>query len=103
MTTPDMSQSETAYAKRRDAIHTGAYVLGTRLYETDVAETLNNWSRMLVREALHRLEADHIAILSDQHTAILDAIEAAAPAAAGQAAETHLQTSLIHRLKVLGQ
>ncbi|MEO9684294.1 MAG: GntR family transcriptional regulator [Tateyamaria sp.] len=102
MTTPDMSQSETAYAKRRDAIHTGAYAPCARLCETDVAETLN-LSSPPVREALHRLEADHIAILSDQHTAILDAIEAAAPAAADQAAETHLQTSLIHRLKVLGQ
>ncbi|MEP4555049.1 GntR family transcriptional regulator, partial [Tateyamaria sp.] len=51
-----MSQSETAYAKRRDAIHTGAYAPCARLCETDVAETLN-LSSPPVREALHRLEA----------------------------------------------
>ncbi|MEO0381039.1 MAG: GntR family transcriptional regulator [Pseudomonadota bacterium] len=208
MTTPDMSQGETAYAKLLAAIRSGAFAPGERLRETDVATRLN-LSRTPVREALRRLEADgivehrprlgavirqlshselvelyemrsvlertaaemaakhagaaeiealralnetlaasapqqaatlnqdfhrgiyratrnrflmeaaralnnalmllgpttlddaaRIAEVSAQHNAILDAIAAGDVAAAGDAAETHLQTSLVHRLKV---
>lgn len=211
MTTPDMSQGETAYAKLLAAIRGGDFAPGDRLRETDVATRLN-LSRTPVREALRRLEADgivehrprlgaiirqlshgelvelyemrsvlertaaemaakhagpaeiaalrdlnttlassdpaeaaalnqdfhrgiylatrnrflmdaaralnnalmllgpttlddaaRIAEVSAQHSAILDAIAAGDVDGAGIAAETHLQTSLIHRLKVLAR
>jgi DNA-binding FadR family transcriptional regulator len=48
-------------------------------------------------------DPDRVATVSAQHDTILDAIAAGDVTAAGAAAETHLQTSLIHRLRVLGQ
>ena len=46
-------------------------------------------------------DAERIAVVVRQHSAILDAIGAGDIEGAGAAAEAHLQTSLRHRLKVM--
>jgi len=67
----------------------------------DSARALNNALMLLGPTTLD--DPARIAVVSKQHSAILDAIEAGDVTAAGEAAQAHLQTSLIHRLKVLGR
>ena len=55
----DISQGGLAFARLMQAIEAGTYQPGDRLRETEVAERLS-LSRTPVREALRRLEAEHI-------------------------------------------
>ena len=55
----DLSHGGTAFAKLMKAIEAGTYQPGDRLRETEVADRLS-LSRTPVREALRRLEAEHI-------------------------------------------
>ncbi|MEM9584351.1 MAG: GntR family transcriptional regulator [Pseudomonadota bacterium] len=57
--TAESSQGGTAFAKLMEAIETGLYQPGDRLRETEVAERFS-LSRTPVREALRRLEAEHV-------------------------------------------
>ncbi|WP_299141608.1 GntR family transcriptional regulator [uncultured Tateyamaria sp.] len=81
--------------------HRGIY-LGTRnRFLLDSARALNNALMLMGPTTLD--DADRIAVVTAQHADILDAIEAGDERAAGDAAEAHLQTSLRHRLRILGQ
>lgn len=81
--------------------HRGIYLATRNRFLMEAARALNNALMLLGPTTLD--DAARIATVSDQHGAILDAIEARDATAAGQAAQTHLVTSLIHRLKVLAR
>lgn len=81
--------------------HRGIYLATRNRFLMEAARALNNALMLLGPTTLD--DAARIATVSDQHDAILDAIEARDATAAGQAAQTHLETSLIHRLKVLAR
>jgi DNA-binding GntR family transcriptional regulator len=57
--THELSQGESAYLQRLEAIRTGLFQPGDRLREVDVSDRLS-LSRTPVREALRKLEADGI-------------------------------------------
>lgn len=81
--------------------HRGIYLATRNRFLLDAARALNNALMLLGPTTLD--DPDRVATVSAQHDTILDAIAAGDVTAAGAAAETHLQTSLIHRLRVLGQ
>ena len=81
--------------------HRGIYLATRNRFLLDAARALNNALMLLGPTTLD--DPDRVATVSAQHDTILDAIAAGDVMAAGAAAETHLQTSLIHRLRVLGQ
>lgn len=81
--------------------HRGIYLATRNRFLMEAARALNNALMLLGPTTLD--DAARIATVSDQHGAILDAIEARDAPAAGQAAQSHLETSLIHRLKVLAR
>jgi len=81
--------------------HRGIYLATRNRFLLDSARALNNALMLMGPTTLD--DPDRVAIVTGQHADILDAIEAGDEAAAGDAAEAHLQTSLRHRLKVLGQ
>lgn len=94
------SAPEQAAALNQD-FHRGIYLATRNRFLLDAARALNNALMLLGPTTLD--DPARIAVVSDQHSAILDAIEAGDAEAAGDAAEAHLQTSLVHRLKVLGR
>lgn len=91
------SAPENAAALNQD-FHRGIYRATRNRFLMDAARALNNALMLLGPTTLD--DPARIAEVSAQHSAILDAIAAGDVAAAGDAAATHLQTSLIHRLKV---
>ncbi|WP_299724248.1 GntR family transcriptional regulator [uncultured Tateyamaria sp.] len=93
------SASAKAAALNQD-FHRGIYLATRNRFLLDAARALNNALMLLGPTTLD--DPARIALVSEQHELILDAIEDGDVAAAGDAAEAHLQTSLIHRLKGLG-
>ncbi|MEO0765489.1 MAG: GntR family transcriptional regulator [Pseudomonadota bacterium] len=81
--------------------HRGIYLATRNRFLLEAARALNNALMLLGPTTLD--DPARIAEVSTQHSAILDAIAAGDVKGAGAAAETHLQTSLVHRLKVLAQ
>lgn len=94
------SAPQQAAALNQD-FHRGIYLATRNRFLLDAARALNNALMLLGPTTLD--DAARISVVSAQHSAILDAIEFGDAATAGQAADAHLQTSLIHRLKMLGQ
>ena len=91
----------TVAAALNQDFHRGIYLATRNRFLLDAARALNNALMLLGPTTLD--DPDRVATVSAQHDTILDAIAAGDVTAAGAAAETHLQTSLIHRLRVLGQ
>lgn len=94
------SAPQQAAALNQD-FHRGIYRATRNRFLQDAARALNNALMLLGPTTLD--DPARIKVVSAQHIAILDAIDAGDVAAAGTAAETHLQTSLVHRLRVLGR
>ncbi|MEM6757987.1 MAG: GntR family transcriptional regulator [Pseudomonadota bacterium] len=91
------STSETAAALNQD-FHRGVYNATRNRFLLEAARSLNNALLLLRPTTLE--DADRIKVVTQQHGKILDAIAAGDTAAAGDAAQDHLQTSLRHRLKM---
>lgn len=81
--------------------HRAIYLATRNRFLRDSARALNNALMLMGPTTLD--DPARIAQVCDQHAAILDAIAAGDARAAGDAAELHLQTSLVHRLKVLNK
>lgn len=81
--------------------HRGIYLATRNRFLLDAARALNNALMLMGPTTL--ADQDRIDIVRAQHDDILDAITAGDTQAAGQAAETHLQTSLRYRLKVIAR
>lgn len=79
--------------------HRGLYLACRNRFLLEAARALNN-SLLLLGPTTYTDEA-RIEIVVGQHLAIIDALRARDSAAAGQAAEVHLNTSLRQRLKAL--
>lgn len=95
-----ISQSAQAEAAALNQdFHRGLYLATRNRFLLDAARSLNNALMLLGPTTLG--DAARIAVVTKQHDAILDAIAAGDAEAASAAAETHLQTSLRHRLKLL--
>lgn len=79
--------------------HRGLYLACRNRFLDDAARGLNN--ALLLLGPTTFTDAERIDVVVGQHGAIIEALRARDADAAGAAAETHLQTSLRHRLKVL--
>ena len=95
------SSDPTEAAALNQDFHRGIYLATRNRFLLDAARALNNALMLLGPTTLD--DPARIAEVSTQHSAILDAIAAGDVTGAGEAAETHLQTSLVHRLKVLAR
>jgi DNA-binding GntR family transcriptional regulator len=95
------ASAPTEAAALNQDFHRGIYLATRNRFLLDAARALNNALMLLGPTTLD--DPARIAVVTEQHAAILDAIAAGDPITAGDAAETHLQTSLIHRLKVLAR
>ncbi len=80
--------------------HRGLYLACRNRFLLEAARALNN-SLMLLGPTTFT-DADRVDTVVGQHTAIIEALRAREPQAAGAAAEAHLQTSLRYRLRALG-
>lgn len=79
--------------------HRGLYLAGRNRFLLEAARALNN-SLLLLGPTTFTDDA-RIDTVVMQHHAIIDALRAGDSAAAGMAAQTHLQTSLRHRLRII--
>ncbi|MEX0367633.1 MAG: GntR family transcriptional regulator [Ruegeria sp.] len=96
----DGSPPAAAAALNQD-FHRGIYLATRNRFLLDAARALNNALMLMGPTTL--ADGERIDIVRAQHDDILDAIVAGDAAAASIAAETHLQTSLRYRLKVLAR
>lgn len=80
--------------------HLGLYLAGRNRFLLEAARALNN-SLLLLGPTTYT-DSDRIDVVVRQHRAIVDALKTGDVAAAGAAAEAHLQTSLRHRLMKRG-
>lgn len=94
-----LSQGGAQAAVINQTFHRAIYLSARNRFLMDAARAINNALLLLGPTTL--ADADRIATVVRQHNAILDAIGAGDIEAAGAAAETHLQTSLRYRLKVM--
>ncbi|WP_299043246.1 GntR family transcriptional regulator [uncultured Tateyamaria sp.] len=81
--------------------HRGIYHATRNRFLLDAARALNNALMLMGSTTL--ADSDRIKVVTAQHDAILDAVAAGDIAAAGMAAEAHLQTSLRYRLRTLAR
>ncbi|WP_299705309.1 GntR family transcriptional regulator [uncultured Tateyamaria sp.] len=81
--------------------HRGIYLATRNRFLLDAARALNNALMLMGPTTL--ADKQRIEVVTAQHDDILTAIAACDSAAAGEAAEAHLQTSLRYRLKVLAR
>ncbi|WP_299772964.1 GntR family transcriptional regulator [uncultured Tateyamaria sp.] len=81
--------------------HRGIYLATRNRFLLDAARALNNALMLMGPTTL--ADKQRIEVVTAQHDDILTAIAAGDSAAAGEAAEAHLQTSLRYRLKVLAR
>lgn len=81
--------------------HRGIYHATRNRFLLDAARALNNALMLLGPTTLD--DPERIKVVTSQHQDIIDAIAKGDVAAAGSAATVHLETSLRHRLKVLGR
>jgi DNA-binding GntR family transcriptional regulator len=79
--------------------HRGIYLATRNRFLLESARALNNALLLLGPTTL--ADEARITVVHDQHREILEALRAGDAPAAGRAAETHLNTSLRHRLKVM--
>lgn len=79
------------------ALHRNMYLAGRNRFLLESARALNN-ALMLLGPTTFTDEA-RIDVVCSQHKLLIDALRKGDAAAAGAAAETHLMTSLRHRLK----
>lgn len=79
--------------------HRAIYLAARNRFLMDAARAMTNALLLLGPTTLDH--ADRIAIVASQHQKIISAIAARDPAAAGEAAQSHLQTSLRYRLMAL--
>jgi len=79
--------------------HRGIYLATRNRFLQDATRALNNALMLLGPTTLD--DPARIEVVTTQHAKILDAMDARDGPAAAEAAETHLQTSLRHRLSVL--
>ena len=79
--------------------HLGLYQACRNRFLTEAARALNNSLLLLGPTTLSG--ADRIETVVSQHEAIIVALQSGDPAAAGRAAEEHLETSLRYRLRTL--
>lgn len=79
--------------------HRGIYLAARNRFLLESARALNNALLLLGPTTL--ADEARITTVTHQHSHIIDAIQAGDTTAAGSAAETHLQTSLRHRLRVM--
>lgn len=93
-----LEDPETAAALNQD-FHRGIYRATRNRFLSEAARTLNNALMLLGPTTL--ADAARIKVVCAQHKDILDAIRAHDAKAAGTFAETHLATSLRHRLSVM--
>lgn len=96
----DRIEAERANPARGAAInqdfHRGLYLAGRNRFLLEAARALNN-SLLLLGPTTYT-DSQRIDVVVGEHREIVAALRAADAAAAGQAAEAHLQTSLRHRL-----
>jgi DNA-binding GntR family transcriptional regulator len=96
------SLSDTARAMAlNQQFHHSLYQAGRNRFLLEAARSLT--SALLLLGPTTLADQERITLVCQQHQAITDAIRAGDGAAAGAAAEAHLQTSLRHRLSVLGR
>lgn len=81
--------------------HRSIYLATRNRFLLDAARALNNALMLLGPTTLD--DADRIKVVTSQHQDIIDAIANGDANAAGAAAAVHLETSLRHRLRVLGR
>nr|WP_299611157.1 GntR family transcriptional regulator [uncultured Tateyamaria sp.] len=81
--------------------HRGIYLATRNRFLLDAARSLNNALMLMGPTTL--ADKARIEVVTAQHNDILTAIAAGDIAAAGDAAEAHLQTSLRYRLKVVAR
>lgn len=97
-----MSESGPAEAAALNQdFHRGIYLATRNRFLLDAARALNNALMLMGPTTL--ADRQRIDVVTAQHDDILTAIAAGDSAAAGEAAEAHLQTSLRYRLKVLAR
>lgn len=97
-----MSKSSPAEAAALNQdFHQGIYLATRNRFLLDAARALNNALMLMGPTTL--ADKQRIEVVTGQHDDILTAIAAGDSAAAGEAAEAHLQTSLRYRLKVLAR
>ncbi len=77
--------------------HRALYLAGRNRFLMDAARSLNN--ALLLLGPTTYTDADRIDVVVRQHRDIIAAIRSRDEEAAGAAAEAHLRTSLLHRLK----
>lgn len=95
----DSSPAEAA-ALNQD-FHRTIYLATRNRFLREAARALNNALMLLGPTTLD--DPERIKVVTAQHQDIIDAIAKGDAAAAGAAAAHHLETSLRHRLRVLGQ
>lgn len=93
-----MSDTPRAVALNQD-FHRSIQLAARNKFLLESARALNNALMLLGPTTL--ADAERIETVQKQHQAIIDAIRAGDVAGAGDAAETHLQTSLRHRLSIM--
>ena len=77
--------------------HKGLYLAGRNRFLLEASRALNN--ALLLLGPTTYTDPDRIDVVVRQHRAIITALRNGDAEAAGVAAEAHLQTSLLHRLK----
>ncbi|MDU8909775.1 GntR family transcriptional regulator [Aestuariicoccus sp. MJ-SS9] len=92
-------QNPARAAAINQTFHRGLYLAGRNRFLLEAARALNN-SLLLLGPTTFTDDA-RIDTVVAQHEAIIDALRSGDSAAAGTAAETHLQTSLRHRLRAM--
>lgn len=95
----NLSQGGPQAAVINQTFHRAIYLAARNRFLMDAARAMNNALLLLGPTTL--ADAERIATVVRQHSAILDAIGAGDIGGAGAAAEAHLQTSLRYRLKVM--
>lgn len=95
----DVIDDPTLAAALNQDFHRCIYLATRNRFLLESARTLNNALMLLGPTTL--ADAARITTVCAQHAHIIDAIRAGDAASAGTASETHLQTSMRHRLKVM--
>ena len=88
-------------AALNQAFHQGLYLAARNRFLVDSARALNHALMLMGPTTL--AGAERLETVTAQHSEIINALRAGDPERAGDAAEVHLQTSLRHRLEVLGR
>lgn len=93
------TDNATKAAALNQKFHQGIYLATRNRFLLESARALNNALLLLGPTTL--ADEARIVVVYDQHRAILEELRAGDAPKAGVAAETHLNTSLRHRLKVM--